>query len=177
MCPLHIAPHTRGCCMAPVMPQATERAFSVCCGKAFSKVLAHGDFTSCFSLQSTGCRFFPPDACRALCSNELGCIGFSLSSAGLDAAGRRAVRTDAAHQEPHPNVLNVPLPTTPGEEADTSLSPSPPLQQHQQWLRTMIVPCLWALTCCSPFFYLQHNLTVLKILETFTIIASAIEQI
>lgn len=159
----------RGCCMA----QDTERAFAVCCGKAFSKVLAHRCFTSCFSLQRTDHMFFPPDTCRALRSVKLGCIGFSFSSAGLDTAGRRAVRTDAAHQDPHPNVLSVPLPTTPGEGADNSLSLPPPLQHHQQWVRTIIAPCLWALTCCSPCFYLQHNLTALKKLETFRIIASA----
>lgn len=47
---------------------------------------------------------------------------------------------DAAHQDPHPNVLSVPLPTTPGEGADNSLPPSPPLQHHQQWVRTISLP-------------------------------------
>lgn len=53
------------------MAQDTERAFAVCCGKAFSKVLAHRCFTSCFSLQRTDYMFFPPDTCRALRSVEL----------------------------------------------------------------------------------------------------------
>lgn len=68
----------------------------------------------------------------------------------------------------------------------SSVSPCPPRQGREQITLYLYPhpcsitssgsgpsPCLWALTCCSPCFYLQHNLTALKKLETFRIIASA----